>query len=126
MKFTFFQLGKPVLNLDGTEAKRLKKDAKTNDDVESFTVKEAFRQALNGAFFDEQASQANPAGLSMEDRMKRFELSKKIWNCNQDETVDLVTEEVAELKKCCGKMFVSPEVFGFLEAVIEGKDQAAE
>lgn len=119
MQFNIFILGKSVLNLDGTEAKRKKQDG---EGIESFSVKDAFRQALNGVFFDEQPTQANPTGsLKFEDRVKRFEIAKKIWNCNETETVDLSTEEVMELKKCIGKMFATPEIVGFLQDVIEAK-----
>lgn len=119
MRYDLFALQQTVLNLDGTNAQRNK--AGSQNETESFNVREAFRLALNGIFFDEQPTQAKPEGsITLAEKITRYEISKKIWNA--DETgVELKTEEVAELKKCVGKTFISPEIYGFLEAVIEGK-----
>lgn len=119
MKYTAFQLQQPVLNLDGTEAKRSK--AGSNNETESFTVKDAFRVALNNIFYDEQPTQAKPEGnLTPETKVIRFEILKKIWNCETE--ISLKTEESAELKKCVSKTYQTPEIYGFLQAVIEGEE----
>lgn len=105
-KFTKEELDKLVLNIDGTNAKLIND---TGDGVVDFSIKLAFRKALNGVFQDEQPS--------LEDRLKRYDISKKVWNVEKE--VTLKTEEMAEIKKCVGKMFQSPEVLGFLNTVIE-------
>jgi len=115
MKYTQFDLLATVKNIDGTDAKVLNSDQTA---VVSFTIKDAFRRALNGSYADEQPSQGNP-GISFEEKLKRFDLIKKIWNAEAD--VELTTEEIAEIKKCVKKYFLVPEVVGFICEVIESK-----
>jgi hypothetical protein len=122
MKLNLFLLQQEVLNLDGTKALRAKPGSTTGE-VDTFTVKDAFRMALNGTFIDEQPTQAKPEGsVTLEQKMKRYDLSKKLWHCNDEDGIDLSVEELSELKKCVGKAFISPEIYGFLSTVIEGKD----
>lgn len=121
MKYSAFLLQQLVLNLDGTEAKRSK--AGSNTETESFTVKDAFRVALNNVFYDEQPTQAKPEGnLTPETKVIRFEIMKKIWHCETDKEITLETKEVAELLKCVSKTYQTPEIYGFLHAVIEGEE----
>lgn len=117
MKYDAILLGKPVTDLAGQEMKI--GNGLGDGGVVTLTVKLAFRRALDGIFPDEQPTSQNLSGqLSMADRLNRFEISKKIWNC--ETSIELKAEEQTELKKCVGKFFASPEVCGFLEAIIEG------
>jgi len=119
MVLSAFDLLKNVLHIDGTEAKM---HTGVNDEVAPFTIKTAFRKALDGLYVDERPSQQNPSQeLSPVDRLKRYEISKKIWHAEAD--VTLTAEEAVELKKCVFKFFASPEICGFLEAIIENKNE---
>lgn len=116
--YTSNELLKRVNRLDGTPAKIVND---TQDGLLTFNVKEAFRRALNGAYPDEQPSQQNQTGIKFEDKMKRYELSKKIWFSDEAKGVDLSIEEIALVKTCVGKMF-NGEALGFLSDVIEKKE----
>lgn len=113
MKYTQFDLAQPVKKIDGTEAKMLNVD---QTDVVTYTVKDAIRRALDGSYPDEMPGQGNP-GLPFEERMKRYELIKKVWNCTEDLELDL--DELALINKCIKKFFLEPEVIGFLNEILK-------
>ena len=84
-------------------------------------VIDAFRNALNAIFQDEENPQ-NGKTLSFEKKMQRYEISKRLWSSldNEDGNVELTIEEAAELKSVVSKMYAG-EVLGFLVSIIEKK-----
>lgn len=115
MKFKLTTLQEPVTLLDGKVSKIQTVDENDQVKLESLLVRDAFRRALGGAFPDEQPTQQNPGGMAFDKKMKRYEISKKLW---VEDDVELSIEEASELKNCVGKMF-SGETLGFLVNVIE-------
>lgn len=112
-KYTSFQLDKRVKDLEGKEC--LIADG---DTAYPFSVRMAFRKALNAVYATDQPTQTS-AGISFEDKMKRYRIAEKIWNAEL--SVELSTEEQSELKKCVGKLF-NGEALGFLEGVLESRN----
>lgn len=109
-------LQKTVTLFDKTNAKIISTDGTKAVD---YTVLEGFRRALNGSYVEEQPSQGKE-GISFDEKMKRYELSKKIWNYDQAKGADLSVDDLKLLKTCVGKMF-NGEALGFLVDIIEGK-----
>jgi len=106
-KYTAFDLNQPIKDIAGKEIK-----LQMGVDLVTLQVKEAFRMSLSGNFDDEKA-------ITFEEKIKRFKLSEKMYYCNL--SIELSTEEQAELKKCVIKLFLSNiEALGFLEKIIEG------
>lgn len=123
MRYDQHSLQQLVLNLDGTPAKRhTAASTMQNPVTESFMVKQAFRQALDGVFIDEQPTREKPEGnVTLKQKILRFEIAKKVWHCDE-KGIELDLDEITELRLCVGKTFVNPETYGFLAAIIEGKD----
>jgi hypothetical protein len=84
-----------------------------------FSVRDAFRRALGSIFIEDQPTQTIP-GITFDKKMFRFRIAEKIFYAEL--SVELTTEEQAELKKCVGKLY-NGEALGFLERIIEGQPQ---
>jgi hypothetical protein len=105
-KYTTFDLDKKVTDYEGT----IMKLQVTQETFIDLTVRNAFRKALGSIYHDEERT------ITLDAKLFRSDISEKIWNAAL--SVELKTEEQAELKKCVGKLF-SGEALAFLIKIIE-------
>lgn len=99
-----------------TQVKNLEESAMmfTYSDGRSIPMRvvDAFREALGANYKGDE-------NISFAEKMKRFNISEKLWNCDSGQ-VSLDTDEQKILKDLTGRFFHG-EALGYLERIIEGK-----
>jgi len=110
-----------LLDVDGNPVpelfERIQEDGSTKRERRNLTLRSVAVAALNANFQDE-AQQKNHVELS-KIKFERGELAFKIYN---NDTLDLESEQISEIKKLVGRIF-SPVIVWRAYKMLEGKTQ---